>query len=116
MEELLQMETLMLSFQEAQDFFDKLNPRHYMFYTGNQDKCMNLEFLSVVSVYKEIIFSRFTKKICFKDGENTLCLSDVKRIEISKEPSVGVSFYIICSDKKRKSGETKLMFIASKNF
>ena len=101
--------------QEAEEFFYKLNPKYYLFSTENQESYTHPETLSFVARFTEIIISRFNRRICFKRNDDILCFSNVKNVKVDENPSIGVPFYIVCADKKRKNGETKYTIIASKN-
>lgn len=101
-----------LSVQDAQEFFSKLNPSYYLFSTENQKKHLYPSCISMVSKYKEALFSMFTNRICFKNGDDMLCISSVKCIKVDETPSIGIPFYVICDCKDKKSGENVFAFIA----
>lgn len=101
-----------LSIQDAQKYFSELNPRYYLFSTENQKKHLYPNCISMVTRYTEVIFSMFTNRICFKNGENMLCFSSVKYIKIDETPCIGTPFYIICDDNDRKSKENVFTFLA----
>lgn len=101
-----------LSVLDAQDYFFKLNPEYYIFSTENQKKYFCPNCLTAVVRYTEVLFSKFTNRVCFKNGNNTLCFSDVKCIKIDETPSIGTPFYVVCENKDKKTGETVFAFIA----
>ena len=103
-----------LSIEEAQDFFTQLNPKHILFSTENQEQYTHPNYMSIITRYKEILFSKFTNRVCLRSGDDILCLSKVKCIKIDEKPSIGITFYILCSDKRSNSGVTSFVFIAAK--
>lgn len=98
--------------QEAQDFFSKLNSHCYVFSTENQHKHTYPSCMSMVTRYKEILVSWLTNRVCFKNGDDMLCFSDVKWIRVDDSPNIGIPFYIVCNNRNNKSKEDVFAFIA----
>lgn len=101
-----------LSISEAQQYFNTINPREYLFTTVNQQETQYLHNVSIVSRYEKMLTSRFTKQICFKDGADTLCFSGVKYIKVDETHNSTVPFYIVCSDTVSETGESEYKLIA----
>lgn len=100
-----------LSVFDAQKFFSELNPRYYLFATSNQPEYTYPHCISVITKYKEGLFSWLTNRICFKNGDDLMCFSDVKCVKVDDTPTAGMVFYIVCTDKSREDGETVFAFI-----
>ena len=101
-----------LSVQDAQEYFSKLNPSYYLFTTENQGRSLYPNCISMASRYKEVVFSKFTNRVCFRNGDNILCISKVECIKVDENPSIGVPFYIVCDYEDKKGKKIVFAFIA----
>lgn len=101
-----------LSVQEAKSFFLTMKPEYYLFSTENQgDGCVP-NCLSAISRYTEAVFSELTNRVCFTQGNNMLCFSGVKYINVDETPSIGIIFDVVCTDANKSNADRIFTFIA----
>lgn len=101
-----------LSVFDAQKFFSKLSPNYYLFATSNQPEHTYSHCFSVITKYREVVFSWLSNRVCFKNGDDSMCFNNVKCVRIDDKPSIGTPFYIVCSDNTQENGETVFTFMA----
>lgn len=101
-----------LSVREAQAFFSSLGSDCYVFSTKNQEKYTYPSCVDVCVRYKEMLVSWLTNRVCFKNENDTLCLTGVKCVKIDDDPCIGLPFYIVCNSKDNEAKENVFAFIA----
>ena len=84
---------------EAKQYFDCINPKYYLYNSQNQPEDIAYSPVLLLAKYDSMIVSVFTNRICFTNGNNKLCFSGIKEIQIDDTSGIGVFLYITCKMK-----------------
>lgn len=85
-----------VSLLEAKRFFDEKHPNYFLFSTEKQQsEKISCGSLYLLSKFKSMIVSTFTNRICFVEGDNKLCFSGIRKIQI-EDAGDSVLFCITC--------------------
>ncbi len=84
---------------EAKQYFDDIRPKCFLYNSKNQQEEVAFSPVLLLAKYDSMIVSVFTNRICFTSGNNKLCFSGIKEIQIDDTSGIGVFLYITCKMK-----------------
>lgn len=87
-----------MSVREFKDFCEQESTSQYIFDTGNQSWNRVEDPLRLKLVFHTMLVAFSPNAICFRGGENSLCLQRVRNIRMTEEKTaLGWVFHIVCS-------------------